>query len=106
MKFFGFLPIEPVFVQLVDNSQNAGRYTDRHNATEFLKEFGMSLAVEGIFGNIFPNDASLEDYESLYMSKAELNRQGWQKVATANLGGLSSIHVFDDFVFDHPVFGV
>ena len=97
--------VEPIFVQLVDNSPYAGRYTDRHDAMEFLKEFGITLAKDDIFANVLPNMLELSDYESQYMTKEEYKRRGFQGVASANLMALSSQAILDDFVFTHPVFG-
>jgi hypothetical protein len=37
LKSLAMKKLEPVFAQLVDNSPNAGRYTNRHDAMEFLK---------------------------------------------------------------------
>ena len=37
LKSLAMQKVEPVFAQLVDNSPNAGRYTKRHDAMEFLK---------------------------------------------------------------------
>jgi hypothetical protein len=106
VKNRSFSKVEPIYIQLVDNSPNAGRYTDRHDAMEFLKTFGIRLAKDDIWAyTILPNMLELHDYESEYMTKEELKRRGWQGVATANLMGLSSLNVLDDFVFDHPVFG-
>ena len=106
LKTFAFKTVEPIFVQLVDNSPQAGRYTDRHEAMEFLKEFDIRLAKDDIFANILPNMLELTDYEEAYMSPEEIKRRGFQGVASANLMGLSSQHVLDDFVFNHPVFGI
>ena len=97
--------VEPVFAHLVDNSLNAGKYTDRHEAMEFLKEFGVKLAKDDIFANILPNMLELTDYEEQYMSREEIKKRGFQGVASANLMGLSSQHILDDFIFNHPVFG-
>ena len=97
--------VEPIYVQLVDNSPYAGRYTDRHKAMKFLEEFGIKLAKDGIFANVLPNMLSLDDYESQYMSKKEFQKRGYQGVASANLMGLSSKAILDEFVFTHPVFG-
>ena len=97
--------MEPIFVQLVDNSPYAGASTNRHEAMEFLKEFDIRLAKDDIFANILPNMLELTDYEQAYMSKEEIKRRGFQGVASANLMGLSSQHILDDFVFNHPVFG-
>ena len=72
---------------------------------EFLKEFDIRLAKDDIFANILPNMLELTDYEEAYMSKEEIKRRGFQGVASANLMGLSSQHILDDFVFNHPVFG-
>ena len=97
--------VEPIMVQLVDNNPLAGRYTDRHDAMEFLKEFGITLAKDGSLANFLPNMLELVDYESQYMSVEELKKRGFQAVASANLMGLSSQHILDDFIFDNPVFG-
>ena len=96
---------EPIYVQLVDNDPYAGRHTDRHKAMEFLKEFGITLAKDDLFANILPNMLELEDYETAYMSDNEFKHRGFQSVASANLMGLSSQAILDEFVFTHPVFG-
>lgn len=98
--------VEPIFAHVVDNSPNAGQYTDRHEAMEFLKEFGIKLAKDDIFANILPNMLELTDYEEQYMTAEEYKKRGFQGVASANLMGLSSHQVLDDFVFNHPVFGL
>ena len=72
---------------------------------EFLKQYGIKLAKDDIFANVLPNMLELSDYESQYMSKEEIKKRGFQAVASANLMGLSSQHILDEFVFHHPVFG-
>ncbi len=72
---------------------------------EFLKEFGITLAKDDIFANILPNMLDISDYESQYMTSEELKARGFQGVASANLMGLSSQHLLDDFIFNHPIFG-
>ena len=72
---------------------------------EFLKEFGITLAKDDLFANILPNMLELEDYETAYMSDNEFKHRGFQSVASANLMGLSSQAILDEFVFTHPVFG-
>ena len=79
--------VEPIFVHVVDNSPSAGRYTDRHEAMEFMKRFGIKLAKDDIFANILPNMLELTDYEEQYMSKEEYRKRGFQGVASANLMG-------------------
>lgn len=106
LKIAAFKTVEPIFVQLVDNSPHAGRYTDRHDAMEFLKEFDIRLAKDDLFANVLPNMLELTDYEQAYMSAEEIKRRGFQGVASANLMGLTSQAILDDFVFHHPVFGI
>ena len=108
LKKLQFKTVEPIFVQLVDNSHNAGQYTDRHKAIKFLKEFDIRIATatDDMFAKVLPNMLELTDYEQTYMSAEELKRRGFQGVASANLMGLSSFHCLDNFVFNHPVFGI
>jgi hypothetical protein len=106
LKTLAMKKLEPIFVHVVDNSPQAGRYTDRHEAMDFLKEFGVKLAKDDIFANILPNMLDLTDYEEQYMSEDEYKARGFQAVASANLMGLSSHAVLDEFVFKHPVFGL
>jgi hypothetical protein len=106
LKTFAIKSVEPIFVHMVDNSPDAGRHTNRHDAMEFLKDFGIRLAKDDIFANVLPNMLDLTDYESQYMSPEEYRERGFQGVASANMMGLSSQHVLDDFVFNHPVFGL
>lgn len=87
LKGMAMKTVEPIFVHLVTNDPNAGRYTDRHQAMEFLQEFGIKLAKDGIFANILPNMLDLTDYEEQYMSKKEFEERGFQGVASANMMG-------------------
>lgn len=106
LKSLAMKNVEPIFVHVVDNDPNVGRHTDRHKAMEFLKEFGIQLAKDDIFANILPNMLDLTDYEEQYMSAEEIKKRGFQGVASANLMGLSSQRLLDEFVFNHPVFGL
>ncbi len=72
---------------------------------EFLKEFGIKLAKDGVLAHALPNMLNLLDYESQYMTTEEIRARGFQGVASANLLNLSSQHLLDDFIFNHPVFG-
>jgi len=107
LKITAGAKINPILVQVVDNAPEAGRYTGRYEAMEFLEEFGIKLAMTGIFANFIPNDVlDVHDYESLYMSDEEIGNEGLQGIATANLMGLSSQSIMDDFIFTHPLFGM
>ena len=107
LKITAGAKINPILVQMVDNDPEAGRYTSRLEAMEFLEEFGIKLAMTGIFANLIPNDVlDVHDYESLYMSDEEIGNEGFQGIATANLMGLSSQSIMDDFIFTHPLFGM
>ena len=105
LKTISLSSLEPIFIHMVDNAPNAGRYTDRHQAMEFLKDFGITLAKDDPFANILPNMLDLNDYESQYLSEEEYRARGFQGVASANLMGLTNQHLLDDFIFNHPVFG-
>ena len=97
-------------------SLEAGRYTDRRKAYEFLKEYNIKLAMDGLFAEILPNTGQIFDYESVYMSSSaqigskslsqftlEMKARGFQPITTANMLGLSSLDVFQNFFFHHPV---
>lgn len=101
------MDVEPVFAHLVDNNPKPGnRHTNRHDAMEFLKSYGIKLAKDDIFANILPTMFDLTDYESQYMTQEQYRKRGYQGVASANLMGLTSQHLLDDFLFNHPVFGL
>ena len=100
-------------------SLEAGRYTDRRKAYEFLKEYNIKLAMDGLFAEILPSRGQLFDYESVYMGTSaqidskslsqftlEMKTRGFQPITTANMLGLSSLDVFQNFFFHHPVFGL
>jgi len=106
LKSMAMKRIEPIFTHLVDNSPNAGRYTNRRKARKFLKEYGIKLAKDRIFANVLPNMLQLTDYEEQYMTPAEIKKRGFQGIVSANLMGLSSQHILDDFIFNHTVFGL
>ena len=55
---------------MVDMSLEAGRYTDRRKAYEFLKEYNIKLAMDGLFAEILPSRGQLFDYESVYMGSS------------------------------------
>ena len=98
--------VDPIIVLLVDNSPNAGRYTKRSAAMAFLEEFGIKLPMQGFYSNFLPDDLlTVDDYESLYLTQYELENKGFQGIASANLMGLSSQAIMDEFIFNHPVFG-
>ena len=40
------------------------------------------------------------------MTPAEIKKRGFQGIVSANLMGLSSQHILDDFIFNHTVFGL
>ena len=95
--------VDPIVVGLIDNSPDAGRYTNKHDAIAFLKEYGVKLTL---FASTFSSVAEMtSDYEVIYMTKREMKKRGFQGVVSANLMGLSSLHILDDFIFNHPVFG-
>ena len=100
-KYLQLKSIEPIPVHLFDNRPTAGRHTDKSEAVAFVKEYGLKVAE-----NFVPNPGALfSDYESMYMSKNEMKKRGFQGVISATLMGLSSLHIFDNFLFDHPIFG-
>jgi len=80
LKSLAMQKVEPVFAQLVDNSPNAGRYTKRHDAMEFLKEYGVKLAKDDLFANILPNMLELTDYEEQYMTPEERKIGGFREL--------------------------
>ena len=101
-------------------SPQAGRFTNRRKAYDFLKEYDIKLAMDGLFAEIIPNHGQIGDYENLYMSSSahqlvsssvseytlEFKSRGFQPIATANMLGLSSLDIFQNFFFYHPVFGL
>ena len=109
-----FKKVEPILIQIVDMSSEAGRFTNRRQAYNFLKEYGINLALDGLFSEIIPNDAQIGDYERLYMSDSrdlsktglEFKARGFQPITTANMLGLSTLDIFQKFLFHHPVFGL
>ena len=116
LKSMAMKRIEPLFIHLVDNNPNAGTYTNRRKARNFLEEYGIKMAnwllldettaMYRIFANILPNMLQLTDYEEQYMTPAEIKKRGFQGIVSANLMGLSSQHILDDFIFNHTVFGL
>ena len=81
---------------MVDMNPKAGRYTNRKKAYEFLKEYGIKLALDGLFSEMIPNNhQNVGDYERLYMTDSkdltktglEFKRRGFQPIATANMLG-------------------
>ena len=107
LKITAGAKVSPILIQMVDNDPEAGRYTGRYEALAFLEEFGIKVAMTGIFANFIPNDVlDVHDYESLCMSDEEIATGGFQGIATANLMGLSSQSIMNDFIFAHPLFGM
>ena len=98
--------VEPVIVQIVDMSPKAGRITNRRKAYNFLKEYGIKIALDGLFAEILPNSAALDDYEGMYLSKDTVSKRGFLSVATANMVNFSTLKIFNKFIFNHPVLGL
>ena len=87
---------------------------------DLFKEYGIKLAMDGLFAEIIPNHGQIGDYENLYMSSSahqlvsssvseytlEFKARGFQPIATANMLGLSTLDIFENFIFHHPVFGL
>lgn len=104
LRFLQRRRVDPIFVSIVDN--RGIPETNRFAAFDFLKSYGLKLAKsDGFVANLLPNMFELHDYESVYFTKREYRRKGYQAVASANMMGLSSLHALDKFVLDHPVFG-
>ena len=82
------------------------RNPDKQKALNFLKEYGLNLALNSLFANFIPSAASLGDYETVYMSSKEYDKRGFQGIATANLMGISNLSIIKETLFKHPTFGL
>jgi hypothetical protein len=106
-RFLRFLmnrKVEPIFVSMIDN--RAPKETDRIEAFRFLRSYGLHLAKgDPPVANILPNMFDLYDYETVYFSREQYKRRGFQAVASANIMGLSTLKILDRFVLEHPIFG-
>ena len=104
LRFLSRRKVDPVFISIIDN--RGVPETDRQAAFAFLKSFGLRLAKsDPPVSNILPNMFDLHDYETVYLSRQQYKKRGFQAVVSANIMGLSSLHILDKFVIDHPVFG-
>ena len=106
LKYVAQKSVEPVYLLLVDNDPYASRNPNKQKALDFLKEFGLNLALNSFFTNLLPSAAGLGDYESVYMSPQEYNSRGFQGIASANLMGISNLSIIRDILFNHPTFGL
>ena len=102
-------PGEPLVLSVTDVRPAAGRHTDVAEVLELVRPFGLRLAiasprlVEAIsrqFGNIM-----MRDYESEYMERSEVEEQGFQAVASANLGGVETIEALAPTILADATFG-
>ena len=106
LKYLSKKSVEPIYILLVDNHPNASRNPDKQKALDFLKEYGINLALNSLFANFIPSAASLGDYETVYMSSKEYDNRGFQGIATANLMGISNLSIIKETLFKHPTFGL
>ena len=92
---------------MVDMRPNAGRFTDRRKAYEFLKSYEIKIALDGFLADFIPPNAQeLGDYEQLYLSHEEFKQRGFQAISSANMLGISSLQTFKNFLLYHPIFGL
>jgi hypothetical protein len=95
---------EPVFISMVDNNPNTGRYTARKPAIQLLRRYGIKVAYDEMVSRILPNMLDLDDYESEYMSHKEKMERGHQAVYSANLMNLRNLKPLEHIIFEHSVF--
>ena len=104
LRFLQRRRVDPIFVACTDN--RGGPHTSKSDAYAFLESYGLRLAKsDGPVSAFIPNMFSLHDYERVYFSKEEQRERGYQAVVSANIMGLSSLRLLDNFMFNHPVFG-
>ena len=108
LKQIAFKKVQPVVIQIVDMSPKAGRITERRKAYDFLKSYGIKIALDGLFAELIipKNVANAGDYEHTYMTKNEFKHRGFQAISSANILGISSLQTFEKFLLHHPIFGI
>ena len=107
LKQMAFKAVEPVVIVMVDMSPKVGRITERRKAYNFLKSYGIKIALDGIFAEIIPNDLQeIGDYEHMYLKENEFKYRGFQAISSANMQGISSLQTFEKFILHHPIFGL
>jgi FAD/FMN-containing dehydrogenase len=101
---------ESLVLSVTDVRPTAGPHTNVTEVLELIKPFGLRLAISSPrlvdaisrqFGNIM-----MRDYESEYMEAKEIEEEGFQAVASANLGGVQTIEALADTILADETFGV
>ncbi len=107
LKWLGGKKVEPIFLNVVDMSPDAGRTTDLEKARSYLESYGLKLATSSFFNGILASQGGelFLDYEGQYTTRDEIKTLGYPGIVSANLMGLTSLRILDNFIFDHPVFG-
>ena len=105
LRVLDFETEEPVPIFMVDNKRPL--ITDREEAVQFLQNYGVKVTgADKILSYLLPTEADPYDYEGLYLPEEEYRSKGPQGIASANLMGLTSLHLLDNFFWKHPVFGM
>ena len=101
--------VEPVTISVVDLKSNSG-HTPAGPALAFLKKFGIKVALEDVglmeqFG-LDQVNLSVDDQESVYLTKDELKAEGYHGMASANVNGIYNFKLVEDIFLHHPTYGI
>jgi hypothetical protein len=105
----GGKPIQPAFVSLVD-LKSPTRKTQAGPALAFMKSYGLDVAMDnaGLMNRIGMDqmDFTVDDQDSVYLTKDELKSEGYHALVSANLNGMYSFKVVQELFLHHPVIGL
>ena len=71
----------------------------------FFRKYGLKVALEGKLTSIMQQSFQLVDYEHLYRSTEQRDRDGHRPLISNNFGNLTTIRAIEDLVLYHPLFG-
>ena len=70
-----------------------------------FRKYGLKVALEGKLTSIMQQSFQLVDYEHLYRSTEQRDRDGHRPLISNNFGNLTTIRAIEDLVLYHPLFG-
>ena len=73
--------------------------------TLIFRKYGIKVALEGKLTALMQQSFQLVDYEHLYRSKEQRDRDGHRPLISNNFGNLTTIRAIEDLVLHHPLFG-
>ena len=101
-------PYLPILVSIVDINSNSG-ITSAGPAIKFLKSYGLDVANDNSnlnerFG-LDNLDLTVDDQDSFYLTKDELQAEGYHAMVSANGNGLYTYKPLEDIFLHDQVFG-